>query len=119
MIDDESQVACPITTKLVLDQDENTKEPLIQVHRNLVTRLKPHQVDGQSVGLSSHHTRTSDDYRLCVYCCAVVSWTGVQFIWDCCCESVRKANTTPGSGCLLAHCMGLGKTLQVTERYRL
>lgn len=84
MIEDEvSQVTCPITTKLVLDQDEKTKEPLVQVHRNLVTRLKPHQVDG------------------------------VQFIWDCCCESVMKANTTPGSGCILAHCMGLGKTLQV------
>uniref|UniRef100_A0A4W5LT15 DNA helicase n=1 Tax=Hucho hucho TaxID=62062 RepID=A0A4W5LT15_9TELE len=81
--DEASHVACPITTKLVLDQDEGTKEPLIQVHRNLVTRLKPHQVDG------------------------------VQFIWDCCCESVKKANSTPGSGCLLAHCMGLGKTLQV------
>ncbi|KAJ7995931.1 hypothetical protein DPEC_G00231820 [Dallia pectoralis] len=73
----------PITTKLVLDQDVTTKEPLIQVHRNLVTRLKPHQVDG------------------------------VQFIWDCCCESVKKANSSPGSGCILAHCMGLGKTLQV------
>ncbi|XP_029029698.1 transcriptional regulator ATRX-like [Betta splendens] len=74
---------CPITTKLVLDHDEDTKAPLVQVHRNLVTNLKPHQVDG------------------------------VQFIWDSCCESVKKANTTPGSGCILAHCMGLGKTLQV------
>lgn len=47
VIEDElSQVVCPITTKLVLDQDEETKEPLVQVHRNLVTRLKPHQVDG-------------------------------------------------------------------------
>ncbi|XP_028323340.1 transcriptional regulator ATRX-like isoform X2 [Gouania willdenowi] len=73
----------PITTKLVLDMDEQTKTPLVQVHYNLVKRLKPHQVDG------------------------------VQFIWDSCCESVQKANTTPGSGCLLAHFMGLGKTLQV------
>uniref|UniRef100_A0A3Q3EHW7 DNA helicase n=1 Tax=Labrus bergylta TaxID=56723 RepID=A0A3Q3EHW7_9LABR len=78
-----SQVGGPITTKLVLDQDKKTKEPLVQVHRNLVTRLKPHQVDG------------------------------VQFIWDSCCESVNKANSAPGSGCILAHCMGLGKTLQV------
>uniref|UniRef100_A0A8C4IGJ4 DNA helicase n=1 Tax=Dicentrarchus labrax TaxID=13489 RepID=A0A8C4IGJ4_DICLA len=78
-----TQVVCPITTKLVLDQDEETKKPLVQVHRNLVTRLKPHQVDG------------------------------VQFIWDSCCESVKKANSSPGSGCILAHCMGLGKTLQV------
>ncbi|XP_034539868.1 transcriptional regulator ATRX-like [Notolabrus celidotus] len=84
VIDDElTQVLCPVTTKLVLDQDERTKETLVQVHRNLVTKLKPHQVDG------------------------------VQFIWDSCCESVKKANSTPGSGCILAHCMGLGKTLQV------
>ncbi|KAM7397771.1 hypothetical protein PAMA_005884 [Pampus argenteus] len=74
---------CPVTTKLVLDQDEETKEPLVQVHKNLVTRLKPHQVDG------------------------------VQFIWDSCCESVKKANSSSGTGCILAHCMGLGKTLQV------
>ncbi|XP_078142676.1 transcriptional regulator ATRX-like isoform X1 [Centroberyx gerrardi] len=84
VIEDElSQVAHAITTKLVLDQDEDTKEPLVQVHRNLVTRLKLHQVDG------------------------------VQFMWNCCCESVKKANSSPGSGCILAHCMGLGKTLQV------
>ncbi|KAM9384729.1 transcriptional regulator ATRX-like isoform 1-T1 [Pholidichthys leucotaenia] len=84
VIEDElSQVACPVTTKLVLDQNEETKEPLVQVHRNLVMKLKPHQVDG------------------------------VQFIWDSCCESVKKANSSPGSGCILAHCMGLGKTLQV------
>ncbi|XP_068456969.1 transcriptional regulator ATRX-like [Clinocottus analis] len=84
VIEDElSQVVCPITTKLILDQDEETKKPLVQVHRNLVTRLKPHQVDG------------------------------VQFLWDSCCESVKKANSSPGTGCILAHCMGLGKTLQV------
>ncbi|KAM4619994.1 transcriptional regulator ATRX-like isoform 2-T2 [Polymixia lowei] len=84
VIEDEvSQVVYPITTKLVLDQNVSTKVPLVQVHRNLVTRLRSHQVDG------------------------------VQFMWDCCCESVKKANSTSGSGCILAHCMGLGKTLQV------
>lgn len=47
VIEDElSQVVCPVTIKLVLDQDQETKEPVVQVHRNLVTILKPHQVDG-------------------------------------------------------------------------
>uniref|UniRef100_A0A3Q2UTF1 DNA helicase n=1 Tax=Haplochromis burtoni TaxID=8153 RepID=A0A3Q2UTF1_HAPBU len=82
VVEESSQVVCPITTKLVLDEDEETKEPLVQVHRNLVTKLKPHQVD-------------------------------VQFMWDCCCESVKKIEKSSGSGCILAHCMGLGKTLQV------
>ncbi|XP_054975789.1 transcriptional regulator ATRX isoform X2 [Sorex araneus] len=84
-IEDASPTQCPITTKLVLDEDEETKEPLVQVHRNMVIKLKPHQVDG------------------------------VQFMWDCCCESVKKTKKSPGSGCILAHCMGLGKTLQVVS----
>ncbi|XP_061643227.1 transcriptional regulator ATRX isoform X1 [Phyllopteryx taeniolatus] len=83
VVKESSQVTCPITTKLVLDENEETKEPQVQVHRNLVTKLKPHQVDG------------------------------VQFMWDCCCESVKKIEKSSGSGCILAHCMGLGKTLQV------
>nr|XP_020640004.1 transcriptional regulator ATRX isoform X1 [Pogona vitticeps] len=82
---EDTPTKCPITTKLVLDEDEETKEPIVQVHRNIVTKLKPHQVDG------------------------------VQFMWDCCCESVKKTRKSSGSGCILAHCMGLGKTLQVVS----
>ncbi|XP_023237782.1 transcriptional regulator ATRX homolog [Centruroides sculpturatus] len=39
--------------------------------------------------------------------------TGVKFMWEGTIESLKQLNSTPGSGCILAHCMGLGKTLQV------
>ena len=63
VVKESSQVTCPITTKLVLDEDEETKEPLVQVHRNLVTKLKPHQVDGKD-GVNPV-TKTQQQYCTC------------------------------------------------------
>ncbi|XP_043490866.1 transcriptional regulator ATRX-like isoform X2 [Polistes fuscatus] len=69
--------------KLVLDFDPDTKKELISVNKDLVKRLKPHQAEG------------------------------IKFMWDACFESLERIKTTSGSGCIIAHCMGLGKTLQV------
>ncbi|XP_041981672.1 transcriptional regulator ATRX homolog isoform X3 [Aricia agestis] len=72
-----------VLDKVVLDFDPETKEPLIEVDKGLVKKLKPHQANG------------------------------IKFMWDACFESVKRIKKDKGSGCILAHCMGLGKTLQV------
>ncbi|KAK9883972.1 hypothetical protein WA026_004908 [Henosepilachna vigintioctopunctata] len=38
---------------------------------------------------------------------------GVKFMWQSCYESVDRLQHFSGLGCILAHCMGLGKTFQV------
>lgn len=66
----------PITTKLVLEQDEKTGEPIIQVNPHLIVKLKPHQVEA------------------------------IQFMWDCLFESLERSKKPEVSaGCILAHCV--------------
>jgi len=44
--DTSSPTKCPITTRLALETDTETKEPILEVAKELICKLKPHQVDG-------------------------------------------------------------------------
>ena len=41
----------------------------------------------------------------------------MKFLWKNVIETVARANNSKGDGCILAHCMGLGKTLQVRRSF--
>jgi len=68
---------------IVLEFDTVKKIPIVKISKELAKVLKIHQVEG------------------------------IHFLWNTVFETVEKTNTTEGTGCILAHRMGIGKTLQI------
>ncbi|VEL07856.1 unnamed protein product [Protopolystoma xenopodis] len=78
-----------ITKRIIFEKDPDTQEPLIEAHIYL------------------SHVLTANFH--------ILSFIAVQFLWNCLIESVEHYNSKNGetSGAVLAHCMGLGKTLSL------
>ena len=71
----------------VLDFDPATNHPAVVLDPTLTPKLKEYQLDG------------------------------IKFMYDNCFESIGEYSRpeSEGGGCILAHCMGLGKTFQVSR----
>ncbi|RVE51422.1 hypothetical protein evm_003977 [Chilo suppressalis] len=73
-----------INDEVCLEYDFEQRLPVVTIHSFFTKVMKAHQYEG------------------------------VKFMWDACFESLNSIESGhPGGGCILAHCMGLGKTLQV------
>ncbi|CAB3257167.1 unnamed protein product [Arctia plantaginis] len=73
-----------INDEVCLEYDFEEHRPVVTIHPFFTKVMKAHQYEG------------------------------VKFMWDACFESLADIKAGhAGGGCILAHCMGLGKTLQV------
>ncbi len=77
------------TDRLVLEMDPEGKEVRVEVRRSLLPKMKPHQRQG------------------------------TKFLYEACVERLEQLKSGEQGGAILAHCMGLGKTLQVIAVFAL
>ena len=98
-----------------LDDDEEEEEDPNNSGMHVNDALNVRHNDG-SVLVNVNHTKTDPDIFLAPQLAAAIKphqIGGVRFLYDNIVESVSRFSTSQGYGCILAHNMGLGKTMQV------
>ena len=95
------------------EQDEkDRRQRLIEIEKEEEAKLKDDSLKNESDDLIlQHKPRVCVDGRIARRLKEHQNG-GVKFMYANMVERVDRANSSEGQGCILAHCMGLGKTIQ-------
>ena len=114
MVTSEDSDECRIMSDNLDDEEEEEEDPNNSgMHVNDALNIR--HSDG-SVLVNVNHTKNDPDIFLAPQLAAAIKphqIGGVRFLYDNIVESVSRFSTSQGYGCILAHNMGLGKTMQV------
>ncbi|CAH8536172.1 unnamed protein product [Schistosoma mattheei] len=103
----------------IIEVSDGEDEPEIEVEAEICEIQDAENladIDGKIIINTSRDQDEEPEIVLCPQMARVIKphqVSGIRFLYDNVVESVKRFHTTDGFGCILAHSMGLGKTIQI------